>query len=275
MLIMIRVKKIINAVFVATTFLCWACPPLSAQTQSEAIRSRYNESIEAIAKDIIQTKKGYPELEGFSRSAISQDSNGFESIYYVHDSSGYAHDPYSYSLTINIKTLSGNEPQNGGSPLEIKFPLLGIKVVVDSQNKGESVSFDLRRIVESDLEGLRILEQNYLPFRLELKSQKDVYSVQEDITITALLRNTGIKAFKVADLDEDSLYCKIGNKDWGNPEPAVEFNKVLSAHGTIQKVLTISGVDDPQDLWIACTYAIGFQGVQPYQRIKISIKPKG
>jgi hypothetical protein len=274
MSIMIRVNKIIHAVLAATTILCLACPPLSAQTQNEAIRTRYNESIEAIVRDIIQAKNGYPELEGFSRSAISQDSNGFESVFYEHDSAGNAQDPYSCSFSINIKELKGDEPQAEGSGWETKFPLLGIKVVVESQRKGEWVSFDLRKIVESNLENLKTLEQDYLPFRLELKTSKEVYAVFESITITALLRNTGIKAFKVADLDEDSLYCKIGNKDWGNPEPAVELNKVLNSHGTIQKILNISGADDPQDLWIACTYAIGFQGVQPYQRIKISIKPR-
>ena len=271
---MIRIKKIINAVFAVTTILFLVCPPLSAQTQTEAIRIRYNESIEAIVKDIIQARNGYPELEGFSRAAISQDANGFESVSYAHDSAGNAKDPYSCSFSISMKELKDAEPQSEGSGWETKFPLLGIKVVVESQRKGEWVSFDLRRIVESNLENLKTLEQDYLPFRLELKTSKDVYAVFESITITALLRNTGIKAFKLADLDEDSLYCKIGNKDWGNPEPVVELNKVLSAHGTIQKILTISGADDPQDLWIACTYAIGFQGVQPYQRIKISIKPR-
>ena len=271
---MIRVNKIINAVFAATTILCLACPPLSAQTQSEAIRDRYNESIEAIVKDIIQAKNGYPELEGFSKAAISRDSNGFESVSYSHDSSGNAQDPYGYSFSINIRGLNDDVLQTEGSLWEMKFSLLGRKVVVDSQRKGEWVSFDLRKIVESNLENLRILEQDYLPFRLELKTQKDVYFVHENITITVSLKNTGVKAFKVAELDEKSLYCTIGNKDWGNPEPAVEFNKVLNSYGTIQKILEVSGAGEPQDLWIACTYAIGFQGVQPYQRIKISIKPR-
>ena len=98
---MIRVNKIITAVFAATTTLCLACPPLSAQ--NETIRSRYNESIEAIVQDILQAKNGYPELESFSRSAISQDSNGFKSIFYTHDSSGNAQDPYSCSFSIGIK----------------------------------------------------------------------------------------------------------------------------------------------------------------------------
>lgn len=269
---MIRAKKIINTVVAATTILFLACPPLGAQ--DETIRSRYNESIEAIVQDIMQAKNGYPELEGFSSSAISLGANGFKGVVYEHDSSGNAHDPYSCSFSINIKALNDEALSQKDSSWEIKFPLLDFKVVVESQKKGEWVSFDLRRIVESNLENLRILEQDYLPFRLELKTEKDVYSVSENITITASLKNVSVKAFKVADLDENSLYCTIGNKDWGNSEPVVEFNKVLNSYGTIQKVLEVSGVDDPQDIWIACTYAIGLKGVQPYQRIKVSIKPR-
>jgi hypothetical protein len=271
-LIMIRSVKIINLVFVASILLFWACPPLCAQ--NETIRSRYNESIEAIVQDILQVRNGYPELENFSRSAIREDPNGFRSISYTHDSSGNEKDPYGCSFFIGIKELNGDQTQDDGSAWEMKFPFLGLKVVVESKEKGEWVSFDLRRIVESNLENLKMLEQEYLPFRLELKAHKEVYSIREGIIITASLSNTGMKKFKVADLDENSLYCRIGNNDWGNPEPIVETTKVLNSYGTIRTNLNISGVDDPQDLWVACTYAIGFKGVRPYNRIKISIKPK-
>lgn len=268
---MIKFRKTIQLVLITGVFFTVG-PSFSAE--NDVIRNRYNEMIETIANDIMEAKYGYPELEGFSKSAISVAPNGFESIFYMHESSAGSHDPYAYSFSVGIRDLNSPDASVGGSSWEVKFPLLGFKVVVESQAKGEAVSFDLKKIFESNLESLRVLEQDYLPFRLELQPQKEVYSVREDIAIIASLKNAGIQAFKVSDLDQSSLYCKIGDKEWGNPESVVELNKVLNSYGTIKKILRIYGFEDPQELWVTCTYAIGYKGVRPYSRIKIPIQPK-
>ena len=266
-------KRIVTSFFILSVVLLWACLPSNAQ--NETVRSRYNESIEGIVKDIIQAKSGYPELESFSKTVISQSINGFENISYAHDSpANSSHDPYAYQFSVGVKGLTGDDTEDASSSWEVKFPLLGFKVVTESRRKGESVSFDFRKIVEKNLADLRVLEQDFLPFRLELKTEKDVYFVQDDITVTASLRNMSPKAYKLADLDENSLYCTIGDKEWGSSDSQVELNKVLNPNGTIQKILRIYGMETPQEVWIACTYAIGYKGVQPYSRIKISIQPK-
>ena len=246
--------------------------------QDDAVRIHFNEAVDAIVQEIISAKTGYPELEGFSRSVISQDANGFDSVSYKHDSSSAAfnnQDPYAYELTISVRQLGEQEniPVDG-SLLSIKFPLLGMKVVVESQKKGESTSFDLKKIVESNMEGLKSLEQESLPFRLELRAQKESYEVYEDITIVATLKNKGFKAFQLADLDENSLYCKIGQSEWGGLETSPKINQILSSNASIAKILRVYGVDTPQELWISCTYAIAYKGVQPYNRIKVAIKPR-
>ena len=266
-------KKIINTVFILPLAMFWACLPSNAQ--NEVVRSRYNESIEGIVKDVIQAKSGYPELENFSKTAISQGVNGFENISYVHDlpASG-SHDPYAYRFSVGIKDLSSDDTKDIDSSWEVKFPLLGFKVVAESERKGESVSFDFRKIVEKNLANLRVLEQDFLPFRLELKTEKDVYSVREEIVLTVSLKNMSPKPYKLADLDENSLYCTISDQEWGNSDAQVELNKVLNSNGMIQQILTINGMETPQEIWIACTYAVGYKGVQPYSRAKISIQPK-
>lgn len=251
------------------------CRPVSAQ--DENVRIRYNEAIDNIVKEINKVKAGYPELESFSKNAVNLGKDGFQSVFYLRDLSGSPRgglDPYAYSFSIRIAALNSEETKVDSSSWEVKFPLLGVKVVLESQRKGEWVSFDLRRIVENNLDSLRILEQEFLPFRLELSTDKPEYSVLEGITLMLTLKNMGPKPYKVADLDEKALYCSIGDREWGSPDAHVDLIRVLNGHGTIQRMLRIIGPETPQELSIACTYALGYKGVQPYQRIKVSIQPK-
>lgn len=268
-------QKIKIGIFLAM-MMFMVCPSIMAQ--DDAVRIRYNEAIDSIVQEIIRAKNGYPELEGFTRSVISQDSNGYSVMYYMHDSSSEAinnQDPYAYQLSISAKSIGELETVPVDGALWVtRFPLLGIKVVVESQKRGEWTSFDLKRIVETNMEGLKSLEQEALPFRLELKAQKEDYEVYEDITIIASLKNKGVKAFQLADLDENSLYCKIGQSEWGSPEASPVMNQILNTYSSIDKILRVYGVDTPQELWISCTYAIAFKGVQPYNRIKVTIKPR-
>lgn len=264
--------KWINAIFILTAVVFWMCP--IAMAQNNEVRARYNAAIDNIVTDIIQAKSGYPELESFSQSVIQEDSNGFKSINYAHDSSGSGSDPYAYKFSIRIQALESGSVSGSNSSWEERFPLLGFKVIIEAQKQGEWASFDASRIVETSLEDLKVVEQEFLPFRLELKTDKEVYSVREEILLTATLKNASIQPYKLADLDEDSLYCKIGDKEWGNGGAALELNKVLSAYGTVKKILKVSGMETPQELWIGCSYALGYKGVQPYSRVKISIQPK-
>ncbi len=264
--------KLIQNIFIFVVLICAVCPV--ARAQEDAVRARYNAAIENIIKDIIKSKSGYPELESFSASAIREDSRGYKSSAYSHDASGGAADPYNYRFSVGIKSLD-SQPVSDSDSWEHRFPLLGFKVVIEAKKLGEWTSFDASRIVETNLEDLKVVEQDFLPFRLDLKTDKEVYSVREEIVLTATLKNVTIQPYKLADLDESSLYCKIGEKEWGGEGGGVlELSKVLSAYGTVKKILKVSGMETPQELWIGCSYALGYKGVQPYSRIKISVQPK-
>lgn len=252
-----------------------ACPPLrSDEETARAIQSQYNAAIESIVDEILKVRNGYPELEGFSKSVISVDANGFDRVFYTHGSASGV-DSYAYQLSIN-PTLLDTEvfvPADA-STQEIKFPLLGFKVVVESPGKGESTSFDYHKIVLSNMERLNVLEQEFLPFRLKLQAQKESFRVYEDIAITAILQNVGQKAYQVADLGENSMYCQIGQSEWGEPQGSPDLNRVLNSGASLAKILKVYGFDTPQELWISCTYAIAYRGVQPYDRIKVAIIPR-
>lgn len=250
---------------------------LATYAQETTILSRYNEAIDNIVNEILEVKAGYPELESFSRSAVKTGQDGYKNISYVRDTSrnhAGGQDQYAYRFSINLNALDNSEAEANGSLWEVKFPLLGVKVTIDSQRKGEWTSFDLRKIVENNLDALKLLEQDSLPFRLEVSTDRQVYSVSEEIVLTISLKNAGLKPFKIADLDENALYCSIGDNEWGNAVPQVELNRVLSGRGTVQRMLRITAPDTPQELSIACTYALGYKGVQPYNRIRVSIQPK-
>lgn len=249
---------------------------MSAWADEQEVKDVYNAALESVVHEIQSMKNGYPELEGFSSAAIHQDSSGFNTLLYSHDSSGVSgKDPYEYSLSIESKPYkAGDKAVLNENKQEILFPLLSFKVVMEAQKKGASTSFDARKIIESSMDGLKDLEQKFLPFQLDLKAQKESFEVYEDIVVTASLNNYGVKGFRVADINENSLYCNIGEIEWGSPDGVVEFNTVLNPKSSLATMLTIPGVDTPQDVWISCKYAIAFKGVQPYKRIKISIKPK-
>ncbi len=270
-------RPTINCGFLIALFLGAFLSFRTADAQEATVLSRYNEAIDNIVKEILQVKAGYPELESFSGSSVKVGQDGHKSISYVRDSSGNpagGQDHYAYRFSITLKPLDNSEAEAGSSVWEVKFPLLGVKVVIDSQRKGEWTSFDLRKIVENNLDALKLLEQDSLPFRLEVSTDRQLYSVSEEIMLTISLKNTGLKPYKIADLDENALYCSIGDNEWGNAVPQVELNRVLSGRGTVQRMLRITAPDTPQELSIACTYALGYKGVQPYNRIRVSIQPK-
>lgn len=248
-------------------------PAFGESTQE--LRTTYNAAIKAVVQEVVSMKNSYPELEGFSSSAIQKDTNGFSRVFYTHDAGGLdpKQDPYGFDLSIHVEPLDVQEDLDSDTTeSRWPFPLLGIKVVAQSQRKGSSASFDVNKIVESHMDILNDLEQKSLPFQLDLKPQRDVFDVSENIGITVSLINSGSKGFRVADLNENSLYCTFADRDWGTQEGPREFNSLLNPGSSITTLLTIPGSDTPQDMWISCQYAIAFKGVRPYKRIKVSIQ---
>jgi hypothetical protein len=133
-------------------------------------------------------------------------------------------------------------------------------------------TFDPQTIVSQNIDELSLLEQNVLPFKLELASDKDVYAANEPITLTVTLRNLGSQPFRVFDIDEHSLFCQIDDMTWGSIMPKEAKEKVLTPNGTIGKILRVRGIAQPKTTQISCRYGIGFRGVLPYNRIKVLIK---
>lgn len=266
------IRGIIVVVLLTSLLFCH-----SAQAQEATVKSLYNEAIDNIVVEILAVKAGYPELESFSGNAVKIGKDGYKSISYVRDSSGISmdgKDQYAYRFSIALKTLDKSEVQAEKSVWEAKYPLLGVKVVIDSQSKGEWTSLDLSKIVENNLDPLRIMEQEFLPFHLEVSTDRQVYSVAEEIMLNVSLKNKGVKPFKIAELDQNALYCSIGEDQWGSPEPQIELSRVLKVGASVQKMLRILAPETPQELIIACSYALGYKGVRPYDRIRVSILPK-
>ncbi|MBL8013587.1 MAG: hypothetical protein JNN05_07030, partial [Candidatus Omnitrophica bacterium] len=211
-------------IVILLTFLAGLSPQVfGADTQE--LKGVYNSAIKAVVDEIVSMKNSYPELEGFSISSIQQDSRGFSRVYYAHDPGlgDSKDDPYGFELVIDAEPFEPSTDATSQTQAQLTFPLLGIKVVARAERKGASASFDVTKIVESHMDVLNDLEQKFLPFQLDLKPQKEIFDISEDMSITVSLVNSGAKGFRVADLNEKSLYCTFADRDWGTQEGPREF----------------------------------------------------
>jgi hypothetical protein len=261
-------KKILLGVLIV--LLCQA----PARAQNAEVVNAYNEMVENIYAGLWKLKNQYPELANLSRSAITQDKNGLKQISYAHKSSeqfawGDDDDPYAYRFSLSTRKLQDAE---SGSA-EWKFPLLGFKVVYDIQRSGPLTTIDPFLLVEMNVEDLHLLEQGVLPFRLEIATDKEAYAPRETLNLTVSLRNLGAQPFRVFDLNEQSLFCKIDDMTWGSEEPQDTAEKVLAPYGVLSKILRIRGISKPKDTRISCRYGVGFRGVLPFHSVKVTVKP--
>jgi hypothetical protein len=254
----------------------------------EDVRIQYNAAVDRVYRRIMDVKENFPELSNFSRGAVQENAVGLKEITFTHKvTNAYAwsseEDPYGLRFNLKVEELKATDDFEPEFP-EWKFPALGLKATLEVYKDGELASFDPKPIVESVIEDLYLFAQDSLPFRLELAPGKAVYQPRESITITITLRNMGAQPFRVLDLDEYSLSCKIGDMTWGGeskeesevvPEEegeAPSADTVLPPYGTISKVLRVRGISEPKEAGISCRYAVGFKGVQPFARAKIRIQ---
>jgi hypothetical protein len=265
--------KIRSLIFVAV--ILSGVPVPAWATEVEAIH-QYNEAVERIYNQIEALKDRYPELANFSRSVIKQNPDGFKEISYAHKvpyaSWNTDEDPYGLNISLHVEKLEQGVAEITPDSPEWRFNLLGFKVVLDVSGRGQLTAFDPQTIVRQNIEELSLLEQNVLPFRLELTSDKDVYAPDEAITLTVTLQNLGLQPFRVFDLDEHSLFCQIDDMVWGSLAPKEAKEKVLTPNGAITRILRVRGISQPKATQISCRYGIGFRGVLPYNRIKVIIK---
>jgi hypothetical protein len=254
------------------SFLLTIASPAPVWALEEEPVAKYNEIIDNIYREIWLLKEQYPELSNFSKSAVKTSPEGLKEISFSHepfsDDDSYG-DPYGFRFSVKSNPLT--ELTDGAA--EWKFTSLGFKVVLEIRRPGQLTTFDPFEIVETNVEELYLLEQKILPFQLELSSSKEVYEPKELINLTVTLRNAGDRPFKVFDLNEKSLFCRIDDMTWGNPVPQDTVEKVLPPHGTLTKILRVRGISKPKEARISCRYGIGSKGIQPFNRIKVRIHP--
>jgi len=265
---MMMKKMILSGVF----FLLISTPAWAAQDRSiEA----YNQAVDRIGSAIWSLKSKYPELANFSKSAVKTTADGFNEIDYSHQQpvSEEGDDPYEFRFYLRVRPLEQAESEFPPEFPEWDFARLGFKVVLEVYKDGPMSTFDPKLIVETNVEELHLLEQNDLPFRLKVKTEKESYTEKESITFTITLENKGAQPFRVMDLDEHSLFCRIDDMLWGSEVPEDTAEKILQPNSSIAKVLRVKGISTPKEATISCRYSVGFKGIQPFDRVKVLIKP--
>jgi hypothetical protein len=257
-------------VIILSLILVLFAPVLVWALEEESIK-KYNEVIDQVYRQIWTLKERYPELDNFSKSAIKTHPDGFKEISFSHKPSEDDGQGDPYALQFSLKARKLDEVTDGTA--EWKFGLLGFKVVMERRRSGSLTTFDPFEIIEGHVEELYLLEQNVLPFRLELSADKEIYAPKEVINLTVTLRNLGAQPFRVFELNDKSLFCRIDDMTWGSQVPKDTSEKVLAPYSILTKILRVRGIAEAKEARISCRYGVGFRGVQPFNRVKVRIQP--
>ena len=260
-------------------FLCLILfsPPTYAQEiqQEDATKEICNQVIHNIYEDIRKAKNSYPELSGFDERVLSKNPRGIYSITYQYkDPRSKSPEPYEFRIMIigmNDKPFQypGFEDKHYG------FPALNLRVSSFIRRDRRVHRFDIDRPINKNNEILYEYQQQFLPFQVVLKSEKDTFKVGERIEFEVIVKNRTPKSFKVKNLGEESLFFTIDDKEWGTKpnSPSQNSSKevVIDPEGSIHRGFKGDSFETPRDIDILCTYNAAYKGILPYGSLKIKI----
>ncbi|MBF0478487.1 MAG: hypothetical protein HQL26_03305 [Candidatus Omnitrophica bacterium] len=237
--------------------------------------SSCNMAMNQIFIHIVKMKKVYKELNDFDQISTVKNQYGIKTFVYKYADT-QSRRPIKYELGLEIiKTADQSAFFNREGYFEKEFPLLGIKLAGFTDPGGRQRFFDLEKYVEDFGQGLWDLEQEYLPYKLILRPEKEVYALNEDITFKVTLKNTGRQMLKFKDLNEQTVFFLYGGRPWGikradeNAKDIKDF--YLKSGETRTTIFKGEGFGVPKEVEIECVYALPYQGVRPSGILKIKV----
>lgn len=177
-----------------------------------------NQVIMDIYSEILQKKDKYKELANFGESAVFKNPYDIYAIIYqsgeaVPGEKDPRKRPFTFAVTID-RIGDKSFPDKEGV-FNFGFPPLGLKFSgYQSQHLLQS-QFDILPLINKQGTMLLNYQQQFLPLRLYIKMEKEVYKIREDIGFVAILQNVSKENMLVDPLDEDSLYFLVDNNSWG------------------------------------------------------------
>jgi len=236
-----------------------------------------NEIMLEIYKDILIEKDNYKELSDFDEYSLMKNEHDIFSIIYKkpQDINNPESKNYEFGITI-IGIKDSSIYDKGHMYFNYSFPMLGLKFtgyhiknLLDSQ-------FNVHKYIEKYGIKLWDQQQEFMPYKLTIKSEKDVYKVGEDIAFVVTLTNHTKKNLWFKDLNSQTVFFLYDGKPWGaelyNKSLASSVKKtVVKSKKSISKKFVGDGFKEPKEVEIFSKYGMTYKGMNPSDRLKLSI----
>ena len=247
-----------------------------AEGFSEDLKETCNRAMRGVFQDILLEKENYDNLVNFGDWTLSKNQYGIYAIEYGRE---ILYGPRKgeflrFGVTI-VRPEDTNFSKYGHEAFNFVFPLLNVKFAGYQQTNRKWLQFDIQDIVRQNGDPLLEAQQKYLPLELSLETDKKVYRVGEDIRVTVTLKNVSEKSLWVNSLNDRNLYFLYGDTKWGAAElrskPGRKERFVLEPGLTVSRTFVGSGLKDPQEFEIYCSYLLTFEGVKPSSIVRVKV----
>ncbi|MBF0484848.1 MAG: hypothetical protein HQL25_09110 [Candidatus Omnitrophica bacterium] len=242
---------------------------------NEGTASACNLAMDQIYDHIVKMKKIYKELSNFEQMVPVKNKYGVKTFDYKYEDFD-SRRPLKYQLGVEvIKSIDKSSFSGKEGYFQRELPLLGVKLAGFVDAGGRQRFFDLEQYIEDFGKALWNIQQDYLPYKLMLKPEKEIYAIGEDISFKVTLKNTGRQILKFKDLNENTVFFLYGGKPWGikrTNESAKDIADFYLKPGEIRTtIFKGDAFNMPKDVEIECTYALPYKGVRPSGILKVKV----
>lgn len=259
-------------------------PPQGPEVSSDEVsldeetRILCRQVLMAIYQDIFALKSQFEELKDFDEYVLSENQYGLPLIQYRYPASSEESsqgNPYEFGITIaSMNDTYFNE--YGYDSFNLAFPVLGLKFTGYQRKTFRAQQFDIQGVMQRRGQVLWDHQQEFMPYRLSLKTVKDEYNLGEPIDFTVTLTNFSKKNIRVKDLTNNTMFFLYDNKSWGakevNPTRSIrEKEIILKPNESISKSFSGYSFSNPKEFEIYCSYILTYQGVKPSAALRVKV----
>jgi len=257
-------------------FILFISASLEAEEKGEAKAiALCNSVIRNVSEDILAKKDRYSDLSGFNEEALMKGSH---KQYILSYTAPILEGKKAISYAFGLTCLDGDEKspfKRKGKRIKREYPLLDLKIV-GYQKKRLMKQLDIRKILDQHAKDLSEYQQQYLPFRLVLKAEKDTFKIHEPIIFTAYLTNVTNKSLLLQTLNANTLFLNYNKKIWGAAKASKRGSKgirtiVLRPGKILSEKFIGEGFPLAQQIEIMAEYAVPFQGVKATSLLNVNI----
>lgn len=267
--------------FIRTILIGVCClsvfPALSSadSIDSEVTKQLCNQIIKQIYTDIERQKPNFPDLELYNLIALKENEWGYKYIHYRYIDVQGSRKLDELKFRVEFTPIDAEEDYNfDGTHFEYPFPVLKIKLIFYQNDSAKRNQIDVIPYVKRHSRKLLDYQSRYMPIRLQLYPEKEVYRVGEEVTLVAELDNHSGANIKIKDLSSKSLAMTDDPAKWGfdlGRRPRKAGTEVLRPNGNLKRKFRIGSFNRPQEIDIHAIYLMNFRGAEPTVTTKFKI----